>query len=134
MKSSFLVQVLALEADRISDPGFARGVANDFTGMAPSLVLRAPGDAAFVVSQFLRRAQVINLVERDLFLAKAGSGRCFGVAVPERIEVDVIPVVGAHQVLGRDAGRQRDRRLPRRLRQRYEAAGFMDVMDAASVA
>lgn len=70
MQPRLFVKVLPLEPDRIPEPRFPSRLADRLLGFAPSLVLRRPGDPPLVVRQFLRRAQVIALVERDLFSRK----------------------------------------------------------------
>jgi hypothetical protein len=75
VQAGFLVPVLALEPNRIRYSGLASRVADDLFGLPPGLVLSGPGDIAFVVGQFLRRAQVVYLVARNFLFAEPWPGR-----------------------------------------------------------
>ena len=65
-----VVKVLPLEPNRIPEPRLPSRLADRLLGFAPGLVLRRPGDPPLMVRQLLRRAQVVALVERDLFSRK----------------------------------------------------------------
>ena len=59
VQPGFLIPVLALEADGVSEACFSASLSDGLARFAPGLVAGAPGDLALVVGQLLRGAQVV---------------------------------------------------------------------------
>lgn len=58
MQPRSIIEVLSLEPDRIAHPGLEHRLADRLLRLLPRLVLRRPRNFAFMISQFLRRAQM----------------------------------------------------------------------------
>lgn len=121
MEPGFLVVILALEAQWVGNTCLARRFGDDLARGAPCLVLRTPGNLAGFIGQLLRCAEVIALVPGD------GVERLRGdVLGPERIVIDIVVA----RVVG--LAMQGDGGMAHRLRQRYECAGLVEIVRAAS--
>ena len=113
-----MIVVLALKPDRILQALALcpfRALLFDFT---PRAVLRAPGDLAGVVGQFLWCAEVITLVPRQYVYRQ----RLRGVR-PQRVLVDVVGT-GVTRL-----GQQAHRLVAQGLGHGDEAAGFVEVVN-----
>jgi hypothetical protein len=60
-----MIEILSLESERILEPDLIRRPADDLLRLAPRLVLGAPGDVARFVGDFLRRSQVVAVIEAE---------------------------------------------------------------------
>jgi hypothetical protein len=65
-----VIKILPLTPDRIPYPGLVRRLADRFLRLPSNLVLRRPSNLAVAIRQFLRRAQMIALLEGDLVLTE----------------------------------------------------------------
>ena len=112
--------VLALKTNRIGQsflPCPFRALLFDFS---PRFVLRAPGDLAGVLGQFLWRAEVVAVVPGQRLKRSR-----LGLMGLQRVLVDVVDAfVGP-------LGQQADRLLVQRLSHGHEAAGFKNVVYGA---
>jgi hypothetical protein len=61
-----MVEVLPLKADWILEPCLARGFSDDLLRLAPSPVLRLPGNITLFIGYFLRRAQMVAVIKTNL--------------------------------------------------------------------
>ena len=114
----FVIVVLALKSDRVGQPFTLRPFRTLFPHFTPRFVLRAPGELAVGVGQFLRRAQVVALVPgQHVYRQRLGRVR------PQRV---LVYIVGAFVVRLRQ---QADRLMPHGLRHGDEGAGFVEVVD-----
>ena len=117
MQPRFVIVVLPLKPDRVGQALALCPFGALLFDFSPRFVLRAPGDLAGGVGQFLWRAQVVALVPGQY----VNRQRLRGVG-PQRILVDVVGTGVAW------LGQQADQLLVQRLSKESEAAWFKDLM------
>ena len=113
-----MIVVLPLKPDRVGQAFLPRPVRALFCDFSPCFVLRAPGDLAGGVGQFLWRAQVVALVPGQ----HVNRQRLRGVG-PQRVLVDVVGA-GVTRL-----GQQAHRLVAQGLGHGDEGAGFVEVVD-----
>ena len=113
-----MIVVLALKPDRVGQALALCPVRALFFDFSPRFVLRAPGDLAGGVGQFLWCAQVVALVPRQYVYRQ----RLRGVG-PQRVLVDVVGA-GVTRL-----GQQAHRLVTQGLGHRDEGAGFVEVVN-----
>ena len=113
-----MIVVLALKTNRIGQSFLPRPFRALFSDFSPRFVLRAPGDLASVVGQFLWRAQVVTLV-----LGQYINRVRLDFVGPQRIFIDVITTFVTR--LGQEAHRL----VTQGLGHGDEAAGFVEVVN-----
>ena len=114
----FVIVVLALKPDRVGQALALCPFRALFFDFSPRFVLRAPGDLAGGVGQFLWRAEVVALVPRQYVYRQ----RLRGVG-PQRVLVDVVGA-GVTRL-----GQQAHRLVAQGLGHGDEGAGFVEVVD-----
>ncbi len=118
MQPRLMVMILPLKPNRIGQSFTLRPFRALLLHLTPSLVLRAPGDAPFVVSQLLGRAQMVALIPRQYI-----QGLCSRLVVPQRI---IIQVIGAFvSRLGQQAYRLVSREQQNQMAQMAQAGPAM---------
>ncbi len=85
MQPRFMVVILPLKPKRVGQSFTLRPFRQLFLRFTPSLVLCAPGNSPLVVSQLLRRAQMIALIPRQHI-----QGLCCRLVVPQRVIIEVV--------------------------------------------
>ena len=113
-----MIVVLALKTNRIGQSFLPCPFRALFFDFSPRFVLRAPGDLAGGVGQFLWRAEVVALVPRQYVYRQ----RLRGVG-PQRVLVDVVGT-GVTRL-----GQQAHRLVAQGLGHGDEGAGFVEVVD-----
>ena len=79
MQPRFVIVVLALKSDRVGQALTLRPFRTLFFYLTPRFVLRAPGELAVGVGQFLRRTQVVALVRQSVALGACASTAGLGL-------------------------------------------------------
>ena len=113
-----MIVVLPLKPDRVGQALALGPFRALFFNFPPRVVLRAPGDLAGGVGEFLRCAEVITLVPGQ----HVNRQRLRGVG-PQRVLVDVVGA-GVTRL-----GQQAHRLVAQGLGHGDEAAGFVEVVD-----
>ena len=108
MQPGFFIDVLPREPNVVCKSVAVRRFAEGDLGLAPSSGFGFPGDPAFVIGQFLRGAEVVTLVEGDVFRLER---RRLAVefAVPEWVQREFVAAeVGGEERLAVGGGREVD--------------------------